>query len=115
MSAFDSGLQRISRLQSEFAPDPTGDDYLPFCGNCRARGKTILRQMSFLQVSGLRHRSKWWDRPDLNRDCRFRKPVLYPFKQRPRTMNFSMIRLRTFCGGAEDRGCGKSDLCEFRG
>lgn len=26
---------------------------------------------------------KWWDRPDLNRDCRFRKPVLYPFKQRP--------------------------------
>ena len=27
----------------------------------------------------------WWGRPDLNRDCRFRKPVLYPFKQRPRS------------------------------
>src|SRR5208337_3151619 len=31
-------------------------------------------------------RGSWWDRPDLNRDCRFRKPVLYPFKQRPRKM-----------------------------
>jgi len=31
MLSFDSGLERVSRLQSEFAPDPTGDDNLTFC------------------------------------------------------------------------------------
>lgn len=38
----------------------------------------------------------WWDRPDLNRDCRFRKPVLYPFKQRPRKIILTRIFRRDF-------------------
>ena len=42
MLSFDPSLQRVSRLQSELAPDLTGNDHLALCRNSCEHGKTIL-------------------------------------------------------------------------
>src|SRR5208283_2820319 len=56
-------------------------------------------------------RGSWWDRSDLNRDCRFRKPVLYPFKQRPRKLILTRFSWPNFVHSAALRCC--SPTCNF--